>query len=66
MEAVLYSFSKATSVKSKIDRKTYNKNKEFEKGLLIFCNKFDKRNGDYVLTDYKITDKFNIHGISII
>lgn len=57
MEAEVYSFAKGVIKNIKIDKKTYQKT-GLSTDTLVYCTKFEKlKEGEHVLTDYKITEK---------
>ena len=66
LKMTLYSFAKGTTQIIKVDRKAMMASDELNVGSLVFCNKFDKRNEEFILSEFRVTDKFDISGISII
>lgn len=59
MEVKLYALKKGEETVVKLDRAFYKSNRIFP-GLLIFCDKFRKEKGEYVLEEYTITDSFQV------
>jgi hypothetical protein len=56
LKANIYCPAKAVTSSLYVDRKSY-KNAPFEKGDLVFCSKFEKRERGHTIVEYRITDK---------
>ena len=56
MVATIYCLNKALRQEIKIEKTAYKKEK-IEKGMLIYCNKFSKKNGESYISEYRITEK---------
>lgn len=59
MEVKLYALRNGEETVVKLDRAFYKNNRIFP-GLLIFCDKFRKEKGEYVLEKYTITDSLQV------
>jgi len=56
MKADTYCLAKAVRSSLYVDKKAY-KITRVEKGNLVFCNKFEKRENGYAVVEYRVTDK---------
>lgn len=56
MKADIYCPAKAVRSTLHVDKKAYKEN-PIEKGNLVFCSKFEKREIGHVIVEYRITDK---------
>lgn len=65
MSVTIYSFAKSKTITTRIDKKSYKKSSDLNIGSLIFCNKFIKDTDGWILSDFKITEKFDISGVSM-
>ena len=59
MSASLYALKSGKETAVKIDKLAYKENRIFP-GQLIYCKKFRKEGGDYILEEYNITDNLEI------
>lgn len=64
MEVKLYALKNGVETVVKLDRMFYKNNRIFP-GILIYCNKFRKEKGEYVLEEYTITDKLQVEEVGL-
>lgn len=65
MLSTMYCLAKGTRQVIIIDKIAYRKNK-IEKGQIVYCNKFEKRENGHALIDYRITEKLEEIGDKLI
>ena len=59
MTATLYALKNGTETEIKVDKRAYKENTIFP-GQLIYCKKFRKEGGEFILEEYDITDKLEV------
>jgi hypothetical protein len=65
MNAIVYCLAKGVRQSIAIDKQAYKKNK-LEIGQIVYCNKFEKRQNGYAISEYRITEKLEEIGEKLI